>query len=300
MASRKKTLNFIGNLIGRMAIFHVLFLAAFFACLNPVSIPVLDEFAKGVFDFRGITRKGTMSEKLVTGRCQHCDCHIEFDASGFQEGSMAPVKCPDCQMVTEVFIPQSIPPIIHVPKRKAGGAKWILLALAVVIAVAAVVIWGIGTINTKWSQSDTIQDGDIQVKIDSVSTGPVFINNGEGLGMTPSKDYLLIKLQVTNLNENRKMDFSTWRATSLFDSSSSLSDNFGNSYKRIVFDQPLLYMEDQATIYPKHLFEDTVIFETPVQNYQWLHLQLSARNFGGIGNLGFEIANSATPANSSK
>jgi hypothetical protein len=43
-----------------------------------------------------------------------------------------------------------------------------------------------------------------------------------------------------------------------------------------------------------------VIFETPVQNYQWLHLQLSARNFGGIGNLGFEIANSATPANSSK
>ena len=126
MASRKKTLNFIGNLIGRMAIFHVLFLAAFFACLNPVSIPVLDEFAKGVFDFRGITRKGTMSEKLVTGRCQHCDCHIEFDASGFQEGSMAPVKCPDCQMVTEVFIPQSAPPPlakIIPPKQTAKTPK---------------------------------------------------------------------------------------------------------------------------------------------------------------------------------
>jgi len=122
MASRKKTLNFIGNLIGRMAIFHVLFLAAFFACLNPVSIPVLDEFAKGVFDFRGITRKGTMSEKLVTGRCQHCDCHIEFDASGFQEGSLAPVKCPDCQKVTEVFVPQSKtanqPPILPKIKKK--------------------------------------------------------------------------------------------------------------------------------------------------------------------------------------
>lgn len=234
-----------------------------------------------------------MSEKLVTCRCQHCDAHIEFDAGGFNEGDTASVKCPDCQMDTEIFIPQSIPPIIHVPKRKAGGMKWILLALAVLIAGAAVVIWRIGTINTKWSQSDTIQEGDIQVKIISASSGPVFLDNGEGLGMTPSKEYFLIKLQVTNLSQNRKTDFSTWRATSLLDSSSSLSDNFGNSYKQIVFTQPLYSKQDEATIYPQHYFDDMVIFEIPVQNYQWLHLQLSARNFGGFGNLRFEIANSS-------
>ena len=135
-----------------------------------------------------------------------------------------------------------------------------------------------------------IQEGSVQVKIDSVSIGPVFISNGEGLGMTPSNDYLLIKLKVTNLSENRKMDFSTWRATSLFDSSSSLSDNFGNSYKQIIFTQPLYYMQDEATIYPQQSLYDTVIFEIPVQNYQWLHLQLSASNCGGVGNLRFEIA----------
>jgi hypothetical protein len=233
-----------------------------------------------------------MSEKLVTCRCQHCDAHIEFDASGFNEGDAVSVKCPDCQKDTEIFIPQSIPPIIHVPKRKAGGMKWILLALAVVIAGTVAVIWCIRSFNTEWTQSDMIQNGDVQVKIDSVSIGPVFINNGEGLGMTPSKDYLLIKLQVTNLNENRKMDFSTWRATSLFDSSSSLSDNFGNSYKQIVFTQPLYFNQDETTIYPQQSFYDTVIFEIPVKNYQWLHLQLSDRNFGGVGNLRFEIANS--------
>ena len=92
------------------------FLGFIFACLNPVSIPVLDGFAKEVFDCHEIKRKGTMSEKMVTCRCQHCDCHIEFDASGFQEGSMAPVKCPDCQKVTEIFIPQLKPKEMSMPK----------------------------------------------------------------------------------------------------------------------------------------------------------------------------------------
>ncbi len=86
------------------------FLGFIFACLNPVSIPVLDGFAKEVFDCHEIKRKGTMSEKMVTCRCQHCDCHIQFDAGGFQEGDTATVKCPDCQMDTEIFIPQSTPP----------------------------------------------------------------------------------------------------------------------------------------------------------------------------------------------
>jgi hypothetical protein len=48
--------------------------------------------------------------RFVSCRCQHCDAHIEFDASGFQEGDTATVKCPDCQMDTEIFIPQSASP----------------------------------------------------------------------------------------------------------------------------------------------------------------------------------------------
>jgi hypothetical protein len=49
-----------------------------------------------------------MSEKLVTCRCQHCDAHIEFDASGFQEGDAATVKCPDCLFVTTISVPASM------------------------------------------------------------------------------------------------------------------------------------------------------------------------------------------------
>jgi ribosomal protein S27E len=48
--------------------------------------------------------------RFVSCRCQHCDAHIEFDASKYQEGDTATVKCPDCQMDTEIFIPQSTPP----------------------------------------------------------------------------------------------------------------------------------------------------------------------------------------------
>lgn len=245
-----------------------------------------------VFHFRR-----TMSENSVLCHCQHCDADFEFDAGEFQEGDKVTVNCPHCQMEANFILTPVAPkpPILKVSKRKSGVGKWILftLAVAVAVALAAIAIWCIQPVDITWSQSDTIQNGDIQVKIESVSIGPVFINNGEGLGMTPSQNYFLIKLKVTNLSQTRKADFSTWRATSLFDSNnSSLSDNFGNAYKQIVFTQPLYFSQDESAIYPQQSLYDTVVFEIPVKNYQWLHLQLSASNFGGDGKLRFEIANS--------
>ena len=46
---------------------------------------------------------------FVTCRCQLCDAHIEFDASGFQEGDAVTVNCPDCKRDTSVFVPASAP-----------------------------------------------------------------------------------------------------------------------------------------------------------------------------------------------
>jgi hypothetical protein len=58
--------------------------------------------------------------RFVTCRCQHCDAHIEFDASGLEEGDTATVNCPHCQVETTLFIPQTslvsaeaIPPILE-------------------------------------------------------------------------------------------------------------------------------------------------------------------------------------------
>jgi hypothetical protein len=47
--------------------------------------------------------------RLVSLRCQHCDAHIEFDASGFQEGDTATVKCPDCLFDTMISVPVLTP-----------------------------------------------------------------------------------------------------------------------------------------------------------------------------------------------
>ncbi len=57
---------------------------------------------------------------FVTCRCQHCDAHIEFDASGLEEGDTATVNCPHCQVDTTLLIPQTslvsavaIPPVLE-------------------------------------------------------------------------------------------------------------------------------------------------------------------------------------------
>ena len=39
---------------------------------------------------------------FVSCRCQHCDGHIEFDASGFAKGETRNVECPHCQQETNI------------------------------------------------------------------------------------------------------------------------------------------------------------------------------------------------------
>lgn len=58
--------------------------------------------------------------RFVTCRCQHCDAHIEFDASELEDGDTATVTCPHCQMETTLFIPETslvsaepIPPVLE-------------------------------------------------------------------------------------------------------------------------------------------------------------------------------------------
>jgi apolipoprotein N-acyltransferase len=56
------------------------------------------------------------------------------------------MPCPHCGLETILFVPPSpTSSIIPIPKRKSGGRKWILLALAVVI-VAISFIWCLSTV----------------------------------------------------------------------------------------------------------------------------------------------------------
>jgi len=56
------------------------------------------------------TRGKIMSENFVTCQCQHCDGHIEFDASGFARGETRTVECPHCKLETLIFVPIATKP----------------------------------------------------------------------------------------------------------------------------------------------------------------------------------------------
>ncbi len=73
-----------------------------------------------------------------------------------------------------------------------------------------------------------------------------------------------------------------------------LTDNNNNAYKRIAVtpDFDSKYSQAETSIYPNDTFSDLLVFERPVANNQWLHLELPAKNFGGSGLIRFEIPSS--------
>ena len=237
---------------------------------------------------------------FVSCRCQHCDGHIEFDASGFAKGETRNVECPHCQQDTNISVPDSMPKkqpenktlptgrTTLARKLKSGDRKWIFPLLAAAI-VAIVVIFGI---NTKWTKSDTIRKGDVQISVIKLfaRNRPVYGAGPEGFVVTKPAG-LTMTVNVKNLSSTKKIDFTTWRlkASNVSKDYASLSDSSGNSYKQIVLGSVLQDTGDEASIYPGESFDDLIMFQVPVDNIQWLHIELPAANFGGWGTLRFEI-----------
>ena len=124
-----------------------------------------------------------------------------------------------------------------------------------------------------WTKSPIVKQGDIKVAIKRISV--------------PSGSPIQITLSVANLSTTKKVDFTGWSGVELGidGSSASLTDNNQNNYKRITDG-----MAPDNTIYPQQEASDTIAFETPVENIQWLHLELPAKNFGGSGMLRFEFS----------
>jgi hypothetical protein len=105
---------------------------------------------------------------------------------------------------------------------------------------------------------------------------------------------------VSNLRKTKKIDFTTWRGKdfSVSRDYATVTDDNGNEYKRMDFGfkaikkygfQGAQNYENEASIYPQESFEDLLVFEKPVENRKWLHLELPASNFGGTGMVRFEI-----------
>ncbi len=72
----------------------------------------------------------------------------------------------------------------------------------------------------------------------------------------------------------------------------SLTDNFGNPYKRLSLDpgsQVPGQISSATSIYPGKRLEDLLVFEPPIENLQFLRLELPAAAFGGTGTLRLQI-----------
>ena len=123
------------------------------------------------------------------------------------------------------------------------------------------------------------------------SLGPVLVDDPAG-GWVPRSGYFSISVSLSNLSNTKKIDYTTWRGAALSTGRdyATLTDDNGNVYKRISFGlNSINGSPDDASIYPNQAHNDLLVFELPVENRKWLHLELPASNFGGSGMVRFEI-----------
>ena len=144
----------------------------------------------------------------------------------------------------------------------------------------------------KQQSESTIFMQHLKIKIVGRSSSDiVFIDNPMG-GVTPYEGNYTIKLNLSNLSTTKKIDFTTWRGETLATGRdyARLTDDNGNEYKRINFGlNTISGRQNDYSIYPNQSCEDLLVFEKPVSNLKWLHLELPASNFGGSGMIRFEI-----------
>jgi len=143
------------------------------------------------------------------------------------------------------------------------------------------------------ARQSAIQHGDLHVEVTRVYIGKIPI---KALGdLTYSKDDLLaIHLKLSNMNPTKKLDYSTWsgKIISLTRDYATLRDNFGNGYSRIDFGlaaYPVASVERSESIYYNKPITDVLVFERPIDTFEYLELELPAQNVGSQGLLRFRI-----------
>jgi hypothetical protein len=128
--------------------------------------------------------------------------------------------------------------------------------------------------------------GDVILNVRSVKIDRVTLKGIRGEGQS-EEPLLMVNLEITNINPNRKIDYLTWagRDVSFERDYATLKDNNGNSYKRTSFggfNKPLGRSESDS-IYPEKALGDILVFEIPLKTAQALDLELPASNVGEKG-----------------
>lgn len=164
---------------------------------------------------------------------------------------------------------------------------WIISIIAFVVFIGLMSAFVLNRANKDGKQSGWLEpcvttNGDVVVSINRIWVGPVICSDGVS---SSSDDYLHVYVNVSNLSTTKKIEFDSWRKYG-----PTLEDDNKNSYGLIQFTIPVWdQLRDHVTIYPGQETVDRVVFQKPTIGHKWLHLQLPACNFGGSGELKFNI-----------
>lgn len=153
-------------------------------------------------------------------------------------------------------------------------------------------------ITPQWAPSNLpVRQGDVQVEVIEVKTGLVPVKDIMGNLSASTKPHLMISLRVTNQSTNRKFDYRSWGASlhTFGRNFARLTDNIGNEYNRVHFGigEKIEGRTESESLYPGKSATDVLVFEVPVDGYEFLKLELPAQNFEGTGMLRFSIARNA-------
>ena len=141
--------------------------------------------------------------------------------------------------------------------------------------------------DTEWVVAPTpARLSDVEVKVVSAKVAPVALSGPTGEGQS-KEPQLILTIEVTNTNQNRKIDYRTWAGADVsFERDfATLKDDFENSYKRITFgnfDRPIRRVVSES-MYPGKSPTDVLVFEAPLENIKQLDLDMPGKNVGMKG-----------------
>lgn len=140
------------------------------------------------------------------------------------------------------------------------------------------------------ASEDSATAGPVEVRVVSAEVGKPKIHRGDGRYATPTEEYLIVELELTNTDPAKKLVHKGWGGRSGAVAGVALVDNHGNPYKPKAFSGGTIEgQQSEASLYPDEPLSDVLVFERPVPAASYLRLTLPASVFGQTGSLRFQI-----------
>jgi hypothetical protein len=142
------------------------------------------------------------------------------------------------------------------------------------------------------ASKDAALHGDVQVRVTSVTVGPVDLDLENGDVGKSITDNLIIRLIIRNTSpEGKDIDYKGWTAKAKLDRDAATLRDIGVfTYPPAILIRPVKgQIRSTHSIKPGESLEDVLVYHAPRENPKDLRLELPATAYGGIGTIKFRI-----------